>query len=396
MSFLTLKDKKRKNWSEFLELFAFFVFLFYFISEMEKYTEYSDVENSPRSFSRRDFIKGFGLVTAGLMIPRQVQNVLDDGLTEEQRDEALKEWEEWRAKEAKEAREQYIQDVLQRQYEYRDDDEVFDMPVRDAFDLDGDDLVYTLPYDYEDISNIPQYDTHKGARDSRKYYPLTAFHFYRGKGARFDRRFLKGCPSTARPQRETTVPLIDQAHEDLFVKNLSDMLLQLGIDHQELENRPNIIISLFEKNGHGALGCYLDGQLLCTSNIAGSRNRGTTFGVYPEIFADSPWRKSANYYNFPMPYAVHYGTGGEFVHAGNVRGYSHGCTRVEGIKSGLLWRLVMDKRDEGGDAFAMVAMREGSDGSDLLVRDTNFHAVGYNPKKGHYPAFVDRVFPVGR
>lgn len=349
---------------------------------MEKKEEVGNHEES--ELSRRQFLKFLGAGAFCMMIPKTVHESVQKVLTPEEEEE----WKQRKAQELQEQREQYVQEVLNRKYEYNDDEDSFEVPVRDSIRLENDSLVYTLPYPLEDLTTIPNRETEKNKRDSRKYYPIPSFYFYQGGGARFDQRYLQGENNRARPEYETRVPLIEEKEFDL-PEDLSEALESLGLNQQEIQEKQNMILAQFSKKGQGTMHVYLDGKLLFNTRIAGKLYKGTTMGVYPEILPYEPWKKSYTYDNFPMPYAIHYGERGEFIHAGNTRGYSHGCTRTEAIKSALLWRLVMEKKDSENEneKFGFVALRDDQTGEDIEVKDTSWEWVGYKSD------FIEKITP---
>lgn len=318
------------------------------------------------SFSRRDFLKGMGLVLGGLLLPQTIKNSVDKVL-QEREDEIL---------EPEKEKNYILKKSLSDRYIFEGEKDSFEIPIRDSLEIKNDSLIYHLPFDFENLSQIPFSDSFKNSRDHRKYYPLTSFYFYPSSSARFDRRYLTGENNWNRPPRETKVPLKILEENDL-PEDLDNVFDQIEITDESLREKKNVIFSVFSPEGKGKLFVYIDGKMLFNARISGRRNRGTTLGIYRDIIPYEPWRVSRTYDNFPMPYPIHYGQGGEFIHAGNTLGYSHGCVRVEAIKSALLWRLVMHHKDDPQKAFTLINLREGQKGKDLKERETRWEPLGY-------------------
>jgi len=347
--------------------------------EKELFGLFSEEREEQKNISRRDFLKNLTFIAIGTAVPSVIKNKNPDyrELTEQEKQELKKEFE------AKELQ-TYLDKVLSQQYIGKKEGKNIVVPVRDSLRIENDSLIYTLPFEWNELKNIPSQETESGKRDSRKYFPLSSFYFYRGKGARFDNKYLTGNSDEKRPEKETKIPLLDEKKEFDLPKKLSAALDSLDIASSEIKEKKNIIISKFSKRGNGSSFVYVDGKLLFNARISGAKRRGTTMGIYPEISPYAPWKKSKTYDDFPMPYALHYGKYGEFIHAGNTRGYSHGCTRMEGIKSALLWRLVMDKK-EGEDSFGLINIREDQTGKDLNIQETTYGWVGYKSE------FIDKI-----
>lgn len=315
-----------------------------------------------RSISRRDFLRFCGAGAIVYLVPQTIRNAVELIVNNDDIEEEFPPC--------------IIETVLSDRYILRDGDREIEIPIRDDVRMEDGYLVYTLPFEVDDLPQIPAKPTQKEARDNRQYYPLTAFYFYPGSSARFDKRYLTGQNDWSRPSLETKTPLIEY-HEENLPHALNQTLDMFEIQDERIRQRKNIIISVFSDDGFGRLFVYKDGEMILNSRISGRRGRGTTMGIYPDIIPYEPWRTSRRYDHFPMPYAMHYGSGGEFIHAGNTRGFSHGCTRMEGIKSAALWRLVMHTKDNPEESFMLINIKDSQKGSDLSWKNTDWRALGY-------------------